>query len=166
MVRTKAIPSLKIYMKTSTHDIVPLHESLNPLKYFQNAGPFVFATQAQARAARALGEARTPETIGAERFADAMRETALDWKAPTQRGSDALRAFPLGDDRPARRPLRRARRGGAAGPGPLEGFCDQAGQNTGYVIHPEEILADNFALLFKTSPNVLSPLSSEFRSEM
>lgn len=29
----------------------------------------------------------------------------------------------------------------------LEGFVEQVGRNTGYVIHPEEILADNFAQL-------------------
>ena len=29
----------------------------------------------------------------------------------------------------------------------LEGFFEQTGQNTGYIIHPEEILADNFAFL-------------------
>ncbi len=29
----------------------------------------------------------------------------------------------------------------------VTGFFEQVGQNTQYVIHPEEILADNFALL-------------------
>lgn len=31
----------------------------------------------------------------------------------------------------------------------LEGLYEQVGRNTAYVIHPEEILADNFALLFR-----------------
>ncbi|MCE9545637.1 MAG: hypothetical protein K8T25_08980 [Planctomycetia bacterium] len=37
------------------------------------------------------------------------------------------------------------------------GFLDQVGMNTGYIIHPEEILADNFALLVMHEPNVPSP---------
>ena len=40
----------------------------------------------------------------------------------------------------------------------LEGFYEQVGRNTGYVIHPEEILADNFALLFRPAAK---PASSE-----
>ena len=39
----------------------------------------------------------------------------------------------------------------------LEGLYDQVGRNTAYLIHPEEILADNFALLFRTPPRVASP---------
>ena len=31
----------------------------------------------------------------------------------------------------------------------LEGLYEQVGRNTEYLIHPEEILADNFALLFR-----------------
>ena len=31
----------------------------------------------------------------------------------------------------------------------LEGLREQVGNNTGYLIHPEEILADNFALLYR-----------------
>ena len=31
----------------------------------------------------------------------------------------------------------------------LEGLRAQVGNNTGYLIHPEEILADNFALLYR-----------------
>jgi hypothetical protein len=35
----------------------------------------------------------------------------------------------------------------------VQGFFEQIGRNTDYIIHPEEILADNFALLFvKPSP--------------
>ncbi len=39
----------------------------------------------------------------------------------------------------------------------LEGLAEQAGSNTGYVIHPEEILADNFALLFRKPAKIASP---------
>jgi hypothetical protein len=39
----------------------------------------------------------------------------------------------------------------------VTGFFEQVGQNTQYVIHPEEILADNFALLVLDMPNVKSP---------
>ena len=37
------------------------------------------------------------------------------------------------------------------------GFFEQVGRNTGYIIHPEEILADNFALLVMDSRGVRSP---------
>jgi hypothetical protein len=37
------------------------------------------------------------------------------------------------------------------------GFFEQVGKNTGYIIHPEEILADNFALLVLRRPNLPSP---------
>lgn len=37
------------------------------------------------------------------------------------------------------------------------GFFDQVGQNTQYIIHPEEILADNFALLVIEEQHVRSP---------
>ena len=39
----------------------------------------------------------------------------------------------------------------------LQGLEAQAGGNTSYVIHPEEILADNFALLFRRPAKVASP---------
>jgi hypothetical protein len=39
----------------------------------------------------------------------------------------------------------------------VSGFVEQVGQNTDYVIHPEEILADNFALLVIGQQNVPSP---------
>jgi hypothetical protein len=47
-------------------------------------------------------------------------------------------------------------------PEQLEGLYEQIGRNTEYLIHPEEILADNFALLFLASgsgtpPQVPSP---------
>ena len=39
----------------------------------------------------------------------------------------------------------------------VTGFFEQVGRNTGYIIHPEEILADNFALLVMESHDVPSP---------
>ena len=39
----------------------------------------------------------------------------------------------------------------------LQGFYEQVGRNTAYVIHPEEILADNFALLYRSSGTLRSP---------
>jgi hypothetical protein len=39
----------------------------------------------------------------------------------------------------------------------ISGFMEQVGRNTDYVIHPEEILADNFALLVLDEHNVASP---------
>ena len=36
-------------------------------------------------------------------------------------------------------------------------FFEQVGKNTAYIIHPEEILADNFALLVLQERNVPSP---------
>ncbi len=39
----------------------------------------------------------------------------------------------------------------------VTGFFEQVGRNTQYVIHPEEILADNFALLVLDMQNVKSP---------
>jgi hypothetical protein len=41
--------------------------------------------------------------------------------------------------------------------GEVRGFYEQVGRNTEYIIHPEEILADNFALLVMGDPNVPSP---------
>jgi hypothetical protein len=45
----------------------------------------------------------------------------------------------------------------------LEGLRAQVGNNTGYLIHPEEILADNFALLFRetVTPGVAKIRSPE-----
>ena len=42
-------------------------------------------------------------------------------------------------------------------PGQAEGFFEQVGRNTQYIIHPEEILADNFALLFSAKKEAKSP---------
>jgi hypothetical protein len=39
----------------------------------------------------------------------------------------------------------------------VSGFMEQVGKNTDYIIHPEEILADNFALLVLNEHNVPSP---------
>jgi hypothetical protein len=39
----------------------------------------------------------------------------------------------------------------------VSGFFEQIGKNTKYIIHPEEILADNFALLFLGNKDVPSP---------
>jgi hypothetical protein len=39
----------------------------------------------------------------------------------------------------------------------VSGFFEQVGRNTGYIIHPEEILADNFALLVIRQGNLPSP---------
>ena len=39
----------------------------------------------------------------------------------------------------------------------LEGLYEQVGRNTRYLIHPEEILADNFALLFRPPAKIASP---------
>lgn len=43
-----------------------------------------------------------------------------------------------------------------ASPEEISGFFEQVGRNTSYVIHPEEILADNFALLILDEHNVPS----------
>lgn len=42
-------------------------------------------------------------------------------------------------------------------PGAVSGFLEQVGRNTEYLIHPEEILAENFALLILGEQNVKSP---------
>ncbi len=39
----------------------------------------------------------------------------------------------------------------------VTGFFEQVGRNTGYVLHPEEVLADNFALLVMEVQSVPSP---------
>jgi len=41
--------------------------------------------------------------------------------------------------------------------GQVSGFYEQVGRNTQYIIHPEEILADNFAMLVMQDQNVPSP---------
>lgn len=44
-----------------------------------------------------------------------------------------------------------------AGPRTVSGFLDQVGKNTQYLIHPDEILADNFVLLVLGGQDVQSP---------
>ena len=39
----------------------------------------------------------------------------------------------------------------------VSGFWEQVGRNTGYILHPEEILADNFMLMILGVPNQPSP---------
>jgi hypothetical protein len=39
----------------------------------------------------------------------------------------------------------------------VSGFFEQVGKNTEYIIHPEEILADNFASLVLGQRNLPSP---------
>jgi len=39
----------------------------------------------------------------------------------------------------------------------VAGFFEQVGRNTEYIIHPEEILADNFAILILQEHDVPSP---------
>ena len=48
-------------------------------------------------------------------------------------------------------------RGERLGLDELQGIYEQVGRNTEYLIHPEEILADNFAYLFRPSPKLDSP---------
>ncbi|HEV2430601.1 MAG TPA: hypothetical protein VGT43_03690 [Burkholderiales bacterium] len=50
----------------------------------------------------------------------------------------------------------------------MEGLREQVGNNTGYLIHPEEILADNFALLYReaVSPGVARVRSPEILERM
>lgn len=58
--------------------------------------------------------------------------------------------------------------GGAArllDPKEVPDYLEQVGRNTGYVIHPDEILADNFALMLGHPPQVASPrILQEMRS--
>jgi hypothetical protein len=39
----------------------------------------------------------------------------------------------------------------------VQGFYEQVGRNTEYIIHPEEILADNFSFMMIGKPNLPSP---------
>jgi len=52
----------------------------------------------------------------------------------------------------------------------VTGYHEQIGRNTGYIIHPEEVLADNFALLINAgsrakSPELLEKLRRVFAAE-
>ena len=42
-------------------------------------------------------------------------------------------------------------------PREISGFFEQIGKNTEYIIHPEEIIADNFMFLILGRPNPSSP---------
>ncbi len=42
-------------------------------------------------------------------------------------------------------------------PAEADGFQEQIGRNTGYIIHPDEILADNFVLLINGATNLPTP---------
>ena len=48
----------------------------------------------------------------------------------------------------------------------VSGFMEQVGKNTDYIIHPEEILAENFALLVLKENNVPSPEILQKMSEV
>jgi len=55
-------------------------------------------------------------------------------------------------------------------PGEIEGFFEQVGNNTSYIIHPDEILADNFVLLIneKTNPptpRIVTDMKKVFREQ-
>ena len=39
----------------------------------------------------------------------------------------------------------------------VSGYFEQIGNNTEYIIHPEEILADNFVILINKKKNVQNP---------
>lgn len=43
-------------------------------------------------------------------------------------------------------------------PKKLPSFYDQIGRNTDYIIHPDEILADNFTFMVQSRPNLATPL--------
>jgi hypothetical protein len=53
-------------------------------------------------------------------------------------------------------------------PGSVSGFFDQIGHNTRYIIHPDEILADNFVLLIRKetgeSPEILEKMGETLRT--
>lgn len=51
-------------------------------------------------------------------------------------------------------------------PDRVSGFFEQVGRNTDYIIHPEEILADNFALLILGDRNAPSPSVLEKMTEI
>jgi hypothetical protein len=64
-----------------------------------------------------------------------------------QRSDGSAAARPTGDGRKTR----------LVGMDEVGGFFEQVGRNTGYVIHPEEILADNFAHLVLRQRSLPSP---------
>jgi hypothetical protein len=42
-------------------------------------------------------------------------------------------------------------------PEEADGFMEQIGRNTGYIIHPDEVLADNFVIMVQGRKQVPSP---------
>ncbi len=53
----------------------------------------------------------------------------------------------------------------------VEGFYEQIGKNTGYIVHPEEVMADNFTMLMlnpgsATSPEILEKLKAVLDAEV
>jgi hypothetical protein len=55
------------------------------------------------------------------------------------------------------------------GPGEVEGFFEQVGNNSDYIIHPDEILANNFVLLINErinppTPRILAGMKQAFRA--
>ncbi len=58
---------------------------------------------------------------------------------------------------PTDRPMGDGQKPKLVGMQQVSGFFEQVGKNTGYIIHPEEILADNFALLVLGQRNLPSP---------
>ena len=61
------------------------------------------------------------------------------------------------NDGPTVRPMVDGQKPRLLGLHQVSGFLEQVGKNTGYIIHPEEILADNFALLVLGQGNLPSP---------
>lgn len=61
------------------------------------------------------------------------------------------------NDGPTVRPIVDGRKPKLVGMQQVSGFFEQVGENTGYIIHPEEILADNFALLALRQRKLPSP---------
>ena len=61
------------------------------------------------------------------------------------------------NDGPTVRPMVDDQKPKLVGVQQVTGFFEQVGKNTGYIIHPEEILADNFALLVLGKRNLSSP---------
>jgi len=55
------------------------------------------------------------------------------------------------------KPIEDAQQAALVGTKEVSGFYEQVGRNTGYILHPEEILADNFSLIVLQRHNVPSP---------
>jgi len=71
------------------------------------------------------------------------------------------------DDEPTARPIYEGQKPKLLSVQQVSNFFEQVGRNTNYIIHPEEILADNFALLVlkhqnPPSPEVIAKLQAVF----